>query len=127
MFRRPPRSQRTYTLFPFTTLFRAEGGGVVSVVAGIIGRTASGLSSVGRFQHRAVVVNTATPGYRNVVELPWRCLSAGVGQKIEVPTVDNRNTCLHQFHRGIAAKAVDSNWVPAVSMTKQSRRIGRIL
>src|SRR3546814_16494497 len=103
-----------------------EGGGVVSVVAGIIGRTASGLSSDGRIRHSAVVVNTATPGYRNVVELPWRCLSAGVGQKIEVPTVDNRNTCLQQFKRGIAAKADESNWVPAVSMTQQQRRQGRI-
>src|SRR3546814_12554211 len=27
MIRRPPRSTRTDTLFPYTTLFRAEGGG----------------------------------------------------------------------------------------------------
>src|SRR3546814_19212848 len=25
MIRRPPRSKRTYTLFPYTTLFRADG------------------------------------------------------------------------------------------------------
>src|SRR3546814_4294783 len=27
MIRRPPRSTRTYTLFPYTTLFRSAGGG----------------------------------------------------------------------------------------------------
>src|SRR3546814_19784182 len=29
MIRRPPRSTRTDTLFPYTTLFRSEDGGVV--------------------------------------------------------------------------------------------------
>src|SRR3546814_21161400 len=29
MIRRPPRSTRTDTLFPYTTLFRSGGGGVV--------------------------------------------------------------------------------------------------
>src|SRR3546814_14586601 len=28
MIRRPPRSTRTYTLFPYTTLFRSRGGGL---------------------------------------------------------------------------------------------------
>src|SRR3546814_2823980 len=35
MIRRPPRSTRTDTLFPYTTLFRSAGGGVARVpVAG---------------------------------------------------------------------------------------------
>src|SRR3546814_14603159 len=29
MIRRPPRSTRTYTLFPYTTLFRSPSGAVV--------------------------------------------------------------------------------------------------
>src|SRR3546814_18839164 len=29
MLRRPPRSTRTYTLFPYTTLFRSKAGGCV--------------------------------------------------------------------------------------------------
>src|SRR3546814_11325384 len=30
--RRPPRSTRTDTLFPYTTLFRSAGGGIVSTM-----------------------------------------------------------------------------------------------
>src|SRR3546814_6791567 len=33
MIRRPPRSTRTDTLFPYTTLFRSHGAGTVDVVA----------------------------------------------------------------------------------------------
>src|SRR3546814_8276636 len=33
MIRRPPRSTRTDTLFPYTTLFRSDVGGVVLAVA----------------------------------------------------------------------------------------------
>src|SRR3546814_6864406 len=32
LIRRPPRSTRTYTLFPYTTLFRSQRGGVVGAV-----------------------------------------------------------------------------------------------
>src|SRR3546814_5016050 len=32
MIRRPPRSTRTDTLFPYTTLFRSEGKGLVTVI-----------------------------------------------------------------------------------------------
>src|SRR3546814_20885756 len=35
MIRRPPRSTRTDTLFPYTTLFRAKGGGYVRTEAGL--------------------------------------------------------------------------------------------
>src|SRR3546814_1817313 len=39
MIRRPPRSTRTYTLFPYTTLFRSHPGIAVEVVHGAqIGR-----------------------------------------------------------------------------------------
>src|SRR3546814_5855853 len=43
MIRRPPRSTRTDTLFPYTTLFRAEGGG------GSVG-FGGGLDTAGRQQ-----------------------------------------------------------------------------
>src|SRR3546814_15788801 len=36
MIRRPPRSKRTDTLFPYTTLFRSQAD-VVLVAAGIVG------------------------------------------------------------------------------------------
>src|SRR3546814_14665352 len=31
MIRRPPRSTRTYTLFPYTTLFRSRGAATIAV------------------------------------------------------------------------------------------------
>src|SRR3546814_7416587 len=34
MRRRPPRATRTYTLFPYTTLFRSNAGGVSRVADG---------------------------------------------------------------------------------------------
>src|SRR3546814_17393417 len=36
MIRRPPRSKRKYTLFPFTTLFRSDLIGVEHVVAHLV-------------------------------------------------------------------------------------------
>src|SRR3546814_2439546 len=35
MIRRPPRSTRTDTLFPYTTLFRSRGGGTATGRAGL--------------------------------------------------------------------------------------------
>src|SRR3546814_20235025 len=34
MIRRPPRSTRTYTLFPYTALFRSEGEGRTPILVG---------------------------------------------------------------------------------------------
>src|SRR3546814_12685832 len=42
MIRRPPRSTRTDTLFPYTTLFRSERSGRGDIVEEIAGHTAAG-------------------------------------------------------------------------------------
>src|SRR3546814_18226460 len=50
MIRRPPRSTRTDTLFPYTTLFRSDAGGPVAlggVLEGLVRR------HVDAFQHRS--------------------------------------------------------------------------
>src|SRR3546814_11864067 len=36
MIRRPPRSTRTDTLFPYTTLFRSDDGEIVGLVADVL-------------------------------------------------------------------------------------------
>src|SRR3546814_3334203 len=36
MIRRPPRSTRTDTLFPYTTLFRSVGGGIIGALVGAL-------------------------------------------------------------------------------------------
>src|SRR3546814_3670767 len=46
MILRPPRSTRTDTLFPYTTLFRSRSAGTVAAVASSILRRASALHSV---------------------------------------------------------------------------------
>src|SRR3546814_18035960 len=45
MIRHPPRSTRTYTLFPYTTLFRSEGTGIVDVLDSPIEATSKMFSS----------------------------------------------------------------------------------
>src|SRR3546814_12703775 len=47
MIRRPPRSTRTDTLFPYTTLFRSAGGGDLAGFEQIVGaeRTGRGLDA----------------------------------------------------------------------------------
>src|SRR3546814_4991941 len=42
MIRRPPRSTRTDTLFPYTTLFRSDGAAVTGVAAGMSAAAVSG-------------------------------------------------------------------------------------
>src|SRR3546814_5949636 len=44
MIRRPPRSTRTDTLFPYTTLFRAQAGDELAVTVVQPGRHAAGLA-----------------------------------------------------------------------------------
>src|SRR3546814_20580004 len=52
MVRRPPISTRTYTLFPYTPLFRSQG---LQYVRGIVGRTRedAGLVEAGRERDHA--------------------------------------------------------------------------
>src|SRR3546814_15499326 len=62
MIRRPPRSTRTDTLFPYTTLFRSGGGGVVvdltcegGAKAGQVGAAIPLRDVVSEAEHRLVI------------------------------------------------------------------------
>src|SRR3546814_20781831 len=48
MIRRPPRSTRTDTLFPYTTLFRSQGSTPKVVAIARIGRRAGSIDSIER-------------------------------------------------------------------------------
>src|SRR3546814_10566423 len=67
MIRRPPRSTRTDTLFPYTTLFRSEEK-LVEIGAGHVvceGRTGRQFDLIGRNAaevHRPVIVGPLAPG-----------------------------------------------------------------
>src|SRR3546814_2339141 len=60
MIRRPPRSTRTDTLFPYTTLFRSKirlllkAGAAVTVVAPNVTPEIAGLADAGQVTHLAV-------------------------------------------------------------------------
>src|SRR3546814_3651351 len=69
MIRRPPRSTRTDTLFPYTTLFRSEyGGGRLECDSSQYGESQSGRRLVGN-HHR-----------------PARCRSTRIGRRSEEHT-----------------------------------------
>src|SRR3546814_6660843 len=73
MLRRPPRSTRTDTLFPYTTLFRSRSAG-----------TGSGAATYARFRR----CRPAWSRVRTSILLVARCLLAGVDpprQCIELP------------------------------------------
>src|SRR3546814_13527704 len=58
MIRRPPRSTRTDTLFPYTTLFRSHHAGI-SVFAGIGERSREGHELLLELQRSGVLARTA--------------------------------------------------------------------
>src|SRR3546814_2601317 len=58
MMRRPPRSTRTDTLFPYTTLFRSHHAGI-SVFAGIGERSREGHELLLELQRSGVLARTA--------------------------------------------------------------------
>src|SRR3546814_3233322 len=58
MIRRPPRSTRTDTLFPYTTLFRSDPGGRHGLAAGFFAQQAlhhRALAGSGRPEHEEIV------------------------------------------------------------------------
>src|SRR3546814_12614462 len=73
MIRRPPRSTRTDTLFPYTTLFRSFGGRLVPVMAGpntveneeLIVKTAVGVKKAGAHFLRGGAFKPLTFPYRS--------------------------------------------------------------
>src|SRR3546814_4954865 len=52
MIRRPPRSTRTDTLFPYTTLFRSTGAGVNNCRVGLESAAAAGAEDRHRLRER---------------------------------------------------------------------------
>src|SRR3546814_15641517 len=67
MLRRPPRSTRTYTLFPYTTLFRSELGAIPSI--GTVGDSYDNAlaESVNGYYKYELIYGPTHPG-------PWRSI-----------------------------------------------------
>src|SRR3546814_1675206 len=66
MIRRPPRSTRTDTLFPYTTLFRSDviGGGVAEILRGAPGDLLDPEVPAAALDHRLIVAEEARTGAR---------------------------------------------------------------
>src|SRR3546814_4335436 len=93
MIRRPPRSTRTDTLFPYTTLFRsALGGEGEDLVAG--GGDADGMLELGRELH---VAGDGGPAVLQDLHLR----AAGVDHRL-----DGEEHALAQLHAGAGAAVV---------------------
>src|SRR3546814_17219098 len=60
MVRRPPRSTRTDTLFPYTTLFRSQAGDIVIVTVPFQAQDAT-LAEIRPFVQGKIVVDTTVP------------------------------------------------------------------
>src|SRR3546814_12466357 len=75
MIRRPPRSTRTDTLFPYTTLFRSPGEGLVAP-AGIADGATALLWSLGDQINHGRTLRTNYEQIKNkralTREIPWR-------------------------------------------------------
>src|SRR3546814_2409082 len=87
MRRRPPRSTRTDTLFPYTTLFRSaviggDGAGGVGLVEEAVGdRPAIDAAAAGEDEpaERPIILDEHTGGGRGATRVTVRGRAAGVG------------------------------------------------
>src|SRR3546814_7631916 len=114
MIRRPPRSTRTDTLFPYTTLFRSNAGPGVGI--GASGGSSSGInpfislgyvfggdSEVRRSKRMTASIPLSDPeayaeGYRDW-RIELRYLDPlGDPQQISVPAPDRKSTRLNSSH-----------------------------
>src|SRR3546814_11114039 len=108
MIRRPPRSTRTDTLFPYTTLFRSEPVGLVPALLAVVG----GLRRVDHDRaDREVEVHADQLGATVIGGVP-----AGVGAVAEVGVDDDVGRATRCV--GVAQRAaVDGGW--------EERRVGK--
>src|SRR3546814_2096166 len=66
MIRRPPRSTRTDTLFPYTTLFRSPSADGKGRAATYLGFTHDSKGSISKGQRCTTVIDASANGYRAV-------------------------------------------------------------
>src|SRR3546814_1305739 len=99
---RPPRSTRTYTLFPYTTLFRSRAGAWTALPTIFCNLATS------RILQR-YPTNIATPPFRSpqAFRLPWQALktSFGLGPKSRGPPFNSRNPATsRKWQRALAKR-----------------------
>src|SRR3546814_5238869 len=103
MIRRPPRSARTYTLFPYTTLFRSEVVLALTREEDMLPRVASGVTTVEHDHFVVVDVGVCQVGagdmahvQRAVRALEYQNLADGVVLAHGVE--DRKSTRLNSSH-----------------------------
>src|SRR3546814_14539016 len=102
MIRRPPRSTRTDTLFPYTTLFRAIANPLLDGVS-MAGAKGVIVSIVGGEDMRLMEVDEAANHIRELVDpdanIIWgSAFNESLEGKIRVSVVDRKSTRLNSSH-----------------------------
>src|SRR3546814_16888358 len=87
MIRRPPRSTRTYTLFPYTTLFRSLGLAGLTAACGHKAETPDSSEMTGSTDNMAMAPAAATP-----------ILAKGHGTVTAIDKGDRKSTRLNSSH-----------------------------
>src|SRR3546814_19459834 len=106
MLRRPPRSTRTYTLFPYTTLFRSDPLDLVEAVEGDDRVAADGRRVPDRVDARIIAALAgAVVGIAALVDIaPAEAdIDAVIGGVGDVVVDDDRPVPIGREHRGIVA------------------------
>src|SRR3546814_16193980 len=94
MIRRPPRSTRTDTLFPYTTLFRAEAGGAEAVLPAVdLAQVAAQQRTQGCAQVDATVEDRV------------RAVATHVGARVQLAD-HHRELCLEEVGADAKARTV---------------------
>src|SRR3546814_12865600 len=115
MIRRPPRSTRTDTLFPYTTLFRSQRAGVdilhvpykggspalVDVVGGRVGAYYSTPSSAAPHIATGKVIALATTGQERTADMP------------DIPTIAESGRSEERSAGKACASTCSSGWSPS--------------
>src|SRR3546814_18267455 len=95
MIRRPPRSTRTDTLFPYTTLFRSAYGGAGSIDGSIPGRFWINLRTTdlhSKYSLPDLTMHEAIPGHA------WQGEYAHAMPLIRTMLADRKSTRLNSSH-----------------------------
>src|SRR3546814_13987837 len=96
MIRRPPRSTRTDTLFPYTTLFRSDGGLDPLAATNLVAYLDDQVAATGAVpDDRTIVVER----FRDEIG-DWRvCVLSPFGAQVHAPwAIDRKSTRLNSSH-----------------------------
>src|SRR3546814_18789347 len=118
MVRRPPRSTRTYTLFPYSTLFRSVGGRDVEVAAG------RAWISLAYAQQRLALASEAQDELRKLVPVARSAVASGSARPAESLEIRRALLDIDHARTRIEAdrEAAQARWTRSIAENRQEER-----